>query len=165
MNKNFDVVYLTALRFLAHKPRTEAEVVQKLKRYLSTHPIEVDVGQSELIAQVIDLLKEEKFINDKEYVSQYSSTSLASGKRSSLFVKKFLLGKGISKDLVEDVLTEHKDNDRNTAKNLALKKYNILSDKKLPDRKIREKVITYLLGRGFKFEDASDAVDSIIGVK
>jgi len=166
-NKDFDLLYLAALRFLAHKPRTESEVLLKLQKFIKVKNAknpEFSVS-ADLIREVIDTLKEEKFINDSQYVDLYISSQVNSSKKSILFIKKFLIGKGIPRDIVEGSLSQFKENDTVTAKNLAAKKIESLRNNELPARKLREKVITYLLGKGLTFDTASDAVDSLLGVK
>ncbi|NMB69614.1 regulatory protein RecX [candidate division WWE3 bacterium] len=161
-NKDFDLLYFVALRFLAHKPRTEYEVLQKLLSYQKNHNLNTDESVN---SAVIELLKREKYINDREYVNQYISYQAQAGKKSLLVLQKFLLKKGVDKSQIKTTLAEYKGNDLNTAKTLASKKLRSFKGKDISPEKLRQKLLAFLLGKGLPFDDSSDAVDSLLGVK
>lgn len=161
-NKDFDLLYFVALKFLAHKPRTEHELLQRLLGYQKNHNLNLDES---LNSDVIELLKQEKYINDREYVNQYVSYQTQTGKKSLLFIQKFLLKKGIDKSLITAAVAEYKVSDINTAKTLASKKLRSFEGKDISREKLRQKLLTYLLGKGLPFDESSDAVDSLLGVK
>ena len=60
--------------------------------YQKNHNLNLDES---INSDVIELLKQEKYINDPEYVNQYVSYQTQTGKKSLLVIQKFLLKKGI----------------------------------------------------------------------
>ena len=155
-------MYLIALRFLAHKQRTEYEVIAKLQKYLSK--VGANKNSPELY-EVINILKEERFLNDAEFISSYIDTQIISGKKSKLEIKKFLSKKGIQLSDVEDTYNSKGISDKESLEKLAQKKLNLISNKALPDFKVKQKLAQYLISKGFAADEVFDTIDSLMGVK
>jgi len=82
----------SALRFIGYKQRTEAEVINKLKKLKFT---------SEVIDTTLNELREKKYVDDKEFAAQWieiRGESKPRGKNLFLFE---LRKKGISADVIE----------------------------------------------------------------
>lgn len=154
--------YIAVLRFLAHKPRTEYEVARKLENYYTRR----GVSDSHLyIPLVLDMLREEKFVNDQAYVDMFVTSQTENKKKSTLMLKKFLISKGISEELILDRLNNEDEYERAAIEKWAFKKLQILKSKKIPHNMVRHKLITYLIGKGFNSEKVFDVVDTMLSLK
>ncbi len=123
-----------ALRLLNRKDYTEKEIRDKLLKK-SQSGDEID--------EVIEYLKEKRFIDDVRYAQNYLYFRLKRGygKRR---VAHELLKKGIAEDLIDGVLTTENEN----AEEVFLKKLKLLEGKKNK----RKKLFDFMYRRGFDSE-------------
>lgn len=130
-----------AVRFLARNMRTESEIRSKLE----------DKGYSEDDTEgAIEKLRSYGYLNDVAYARAYVNTY---GKdRGRLRLAYELGSKGIDKSIIEEVLPE---NEVETAK--------ILADKKVKKYPEKEKMIRYLMSRGFDYDTAKTATSEVLG--
>ncbi|WP_227985999.1 RecX family transcriptional regulator, partial [Streptococcus ruminantium] len=84
-----------ALYFLSFKQRTKKEVTDYLRKY------EVDEVKS---ARILQVLEEEKWIDDRQYVESYLRQNVLSGDKGPAFIHQKLVAKGISKNMIETEL-------------------------------------------------------------
>ncbi|WP_055071158.1 recombination regulator RecX [Clostridium massiliamazoniense] len=131
----------SALRIVEKTYKTEKEMIDKLlqKGY-----------EGIIIEKTIAFLKEYNFLNDEKYSLMYArDKSKIQGKNK---IKYSLMKKGIDKDTIENTL-ESMDNsvEEETAYNLAIKKYRILSKKENDKYKLNQKLIRFLLGKGYDY--------------
>lgn len=131
----------SALRIVEKTYKTEKEMIDKLlqKGY-----------EGIIIEKTIVFLKEYNFLNDEKYSLMYArDKSKIQGKNK---IKYSLMKKGIDKDTIENTL-ESMDNsvEEETAYNLAIKKYRILSKKENDKYKLNQKLIRFLLGKGYDY--------------
>lgn len=127
-----------ALWFLKFRPRSEAEV----RAYLAKKG-----GQAQDINEAVDKLKRMKFVDDEEFIKFWLRRRQARP-RASWIIKLELKKLGVTSELIDRVLGDQKQADRQRATQLT---------KKLRG-KDREKVIAALARRGFDW-------DTIKGVK
>lgn len=133
----------TALNFVSYKPRTEYQVTIKLQREEFTH---------EEIATAVEFLKEFGYIDDFHYAQRYVLYAKTQKKSSKRKIETDLTKRGISKDIISNVLKEtfSEDEELDNAMKIARKKYETLLAKNA--RQPEQKLINYLLGKGFSFE-------------
>ncbi len=138
-----------ALYHLSFKARTEKEVRDYLVKY------EID---EKTIPQVIQALKEENWINDRQYAYSIINSNQLSGDKGPYVLTQKLTQKGIAKSTIEDI---QKDFDfTEVAQRIAeklLKKY----AGKLPARALQDKIIQSLTNKGFSYADAKSAFDNL----
>ncbi|OGY16401.1 MAG: hypothetical protein A2784_02970 [Candidatus Chisholmbacteria bacterium RIFCSPHIGHO2_01_FULL_48_12] len=127
-----------ALWFLKFRPRSEAEV----RAYLAKKG-----GQAQDINEVVDKLKRMKFVDDEEFIKFWLRRRQARP-RASWIIKLELKKLGVASELIDRVLGDQKQADRQRATQLTEKLRG----------KDREKVIAALTRRGFDW-------DTIKGVK
>ncbi len=136
--------YNLSLRYLSYRPRSETEILDYLKK---------EKLSEEIISLIVTKLKEYKFINDREYAKFWIEQRVKS-KRKPLRVIEFeLKQKGINKEVIDEALStfnEGKDLDLGSAKKLAEKKLDFYRN--LSPQKRREKVMSYLLRKGFSYD-------------
>ena len=138
-----------ALYHLSFKARTEKEVREYLKKY--------DI-EEKIISQVIANLKEDNWINDRQYVYSIINANQLSGDKGPYVLAQKLSQKGIAKATIEDVLKDFDFSEvaQRVAEKL-LKKYN----GKLPARALQDKIIQNLTNKGFSYPDAKSAFDDL----
>lgn len=138
-----------ALYHLSFKARTEKEVREYLKKY--------DLDEK-IISQVIANLKEDNWINDRQYAYSIINANQLSGDKGPYVLTQKLAQKGIAKSTIEEVLKDFDFSEvaQRVAEKL-LKKYN----GKLPARALQDKIIQNLTNKGFSYSDAKNAFDDL----
>ena len=133
---------LKALSLLTDMDRTEAQLRQKLKQ---------KAFEENIIEQTIEYVKSFGYINDAEYARSFINGRKDKKSRKELYM--LLVGKGIKSDVLDEVFEEEYDNDDSACtaiKAIMVKRrYN-------PDEatdKDTQKILGYLMRKGFKYED------------
>ena len=138
-----------ALYHLSFKARTEKEVREYLKKY--------DIEDT-IANQVIANLKDENWINDRQYTYAFINANQLSGDKGPYLLSQKLAQKGVPKSTIENVLKDFDFTEvaQRVAEKL-LKKYT----GKLPARALQEKIIQNLTNKGFSYSDAKSAFDNL----
>lgn len=138
-----------ALYHLSFKSRTEREV----RDYLSKHDI-----LPTMVEKIIINLKEDKWIDDREYAISIINANQLSGDKGPYMLVQKLSQKGISKSLAEEVLANFDLSEvaERTAQKL-LRKY----EGKLPAKALQDKIIQNLSSKGFSYNQAQKAYDQL----
>jgi len=137
-----------AYRFISYKPRTLKEVSDKLK---------AKGFQSDLVSKVVEELKNYGFINDLEYARNFVLNKSRSKTLGELALRRELLSKGISSEIIDEVLSERENliDEFEIALDLAqgkLKQVKSLKKRKKGRDEYKRRIYEFLLRRGFKFE-------------
>ncbi len=137
-----------AYRFISYKPRTLKEVSDKLK---------AKGFQSDLVSKVVEELKNYGFINDLEYARNFVLNRSRSKTLGELALRRELLSKGISSEIIDEVLSERENliDEFEIALDLAqgkLKQIKSLKKRKKGRDEYKRRIYEFLLRRGFKFE-------------
>lgn len=144
----------TALRIVERSFKTEKEMRDKLKEKEYT---------DNQIEKTIEFLKEYKFINDESYVNAYINDKLSSRGRQK--IKYDLIRKGINRNLIDEKLSNiDSDDEKNTALNLAKKKYNSIKKSENDIYKINGKLYRFLMSKGYNYELVKDVVKHVTNV-
>jgi SOS response regulatory protein OraA/RecX len=71
--------------------------------------------------------------------------------------------RGIKSSVIDDNLLEsHQDNTSEILKIAAEKKLRILQNRNLPEDKLKQKLITYLLGKGFNYDEIKSRITILL---
>lgn len=144
----------SALRIIEKSHKTEKEVIEKLKSK--------GYGDN-AINKSIEFLKEYNFINDLNYAKAFINDKLNSV--GSQKIRYTLLQKGISKELVEEHLSNsNKENEKNVAFNLAKKKVDLLRKKENDNYKISGKLYRYLISKGYEYDITNEVVKQVMSL-
>ena len=141
----------SALKTIERSYKTEKEIRDKLlnKEF-----------NEETVEKTINFLKEYTFIDDLKFTKMYVKDRIRTQGRNK--IKYALIQKGVNKYLVDEVLEEL---DRNDEEDRALliceKKYLSICKREEDDFKIKNKLIRYMLGRGYEYEVARNVVSKI----
>jgi regulatory protein len=130
--------YNAAVRFLAYRPRSEAEIRQRLQRH---------VYDVEHIDQTLAKLKEQGLVDDIAFARFWRENRETFSPRSRRLTKMELRRKGLSSDVIEQVISEIDEKDSayraaiNRARRLSLADYQVF----------RQRLGSYLGRRGFNY--------------
>lgn len=133
-----------ALYLLKAADKTEYEIRTKLKQ--AFYP-------EELIDYAVDFLKQYRYIDDQRYAQNY--INLYAERRSRRNISQKLMQKGISRQLVNEILDERENELGESCEKeliyelLRKRKYNFRET----DKKAENRMIGYLLRRGFGMDD------------
>lgn len=143
-----------AYRFLNYKPRSEKEVITKLK--------EKKVSQKS-INEIIKSLKSLNYLNDEQYAKMYIEEKLQHKPEGRRLLAIKLSGKGIDKDTVQSIIEEKysEDIEINKIKDL-LEKYIKRVKYKSPFEK-KQKCYRFLLSKGFDYDIINEVINEQFG--
>jgi len=157
----FQKLYHWSLKYLELRPRSEKEVQDflRLKAVRNIKKGWLMVPEGELLEvvteEVIKKLRELKLVNDLEFAAVWVASRGAS--RSIRVLKGELFKKGISQDIIATQLSGQKKSQDELLKKLISKAK--LKYRREESRPAKQKVISYLLRRGFAWEEIRQAVD------
>lgn len=144
----FDKAKDRALRIVTRMDITERVLRDKL---------EGDGYPADIINQTVIFMKEHSFVNDERYAKNY--VCYKSDTRSRRQIEAYLYSKGISSDIITEACDEfYADNEgaqRELIKKLIAKRKVNLETMTYDEKK---KLIAYLAGKGFCFEDISSVI-------
>ena len=130
------------LYHLSFKARTTKEV----RDYLSKYEIE-----SGIIDKVVQHLKEDKWLDDRQYARNLIEANLLSGDKGPVLLQQKIQQKGIPKSILQEILADYDFSeviDRTAIK--TPKKY----QGKYPLKAIETKIIQALISKGFAYESS-----------
>ena len=147
-----DYAYQVGLNYLTHKLRSKKEVNEKLQ--------EQDFSE-DAIHFAINKLTNLHLIDDDNYGRSYVRTEMRAGKKGSRVIARDLRKKGLSDDLIQDVLTEFDTNQEwGNAYSMGEKYF----DKQIRKHSVRDsvqRVKTHLLSKGYNHDMVNDVVQRI----
>ena len=142
----------SALRIIERSYKTEKEVMDKLR---------LKGYEDNAINKSIEFLKEYNFINDIKYTKAFIKDKLNSS--GSNKIKYTLIQKGISKELIEEELSNlNEDNEKKVAIELAKKKFIIIRKRETDNYKISGKLYRYLLSKGYGYDIVNEVVKEVM---
>ncbi len=159
--ENFQKFYLKILDFLSYQSRSRNEIVKRLKEYLRKSELdeEFSLGVEE---RILDKLEEANLINDEEFVRTYiNNISTSKNPPGPRKVREFLFKKGIDRDLIERHVSNYpKERETEGAKKALERKLRNAKSRDLMDPKKKQRMIQYLLRKGYSYDVVRSVVDS-----
>ena len=143
--EEFDNEKTKVMKYIVYKRRTEKEIRTKF----------ANVIEENLLDDIIEYLKEAKYIDDSEYIERAINNIKQLKNLSIKEIKYKLLAKGIKKDDIEDYCYENKEEleeyELQSAKNIIFKKSKDYSEDELK---------MHLLKKGFKSDIIKEAMQN-----
>jgi regulatory protein len=147
-------LYLKIANYCAFQERNLKEVQAKLKLWQVPN---------ELHASYIELLTTEGYLNPERYAQSFARGKSNIKKWGKTKIKMHLKQKGIDDQTInESINLIDNETYKNTAKKLAEKKLKSLT-KESDSRVAHQKVIRFLIGKGYEFDIAIKTVKEITG--
>lgn len=144
--EEFDRCKTKVLKYILYKKRTENEVRTKFNSSI----------EEDLLEDVIEYLKENKYIDDSDYIKRTINNFKILKSLSIVELRYKLLSKGIDKNLIEDYIYENKDE---------ITEYEINSAIKIIEKKSKElekkEIISYLMKKGYKKDNILVAYEEL----
>ena len=142
--EEFDKEKTKVLKYILYKKRSENEVRTKFSGTMDEN----------LLEDIIEYLKQAKYIDDKEYIRKTVNNFIALKNLSIKELKYKLLSKGLNKNDVEDYIYDNKEE---------LEEYEIKSASNIIYKKSasmeQEEIKQYLLKKGYKAENINRAIE------
>ncbi len=142
--EEFDKEKTKVLKYILYKKRTEQEIRTKFSNTIDENILE----------DIIEYLKEAKYINDKEYIKKTINNFISLKNLSIKEIEYKLLSKGLSKTDIEDYIYENKEEleeyEIKSAQNILNKKYISMGE---------EEIKQYLTKKGYKLENITKALE------
>lgn len=149
--ENFSKCKEVALNTVERSYKTEKEIRDKL--FLKDF-------DEDTIEKTIEFLKEYNFIDDLKFVKMYVKDHIKSQGQNK--IKYALVRKGIDKALIDEALEEiDRDDEFDVAFTLCEKKYLSIIKRENDEFKVKNKVIRYLLGRGYDYDIAKECIREV----
>lgn len=137
---------LKAMHLLTDMGRTEVQLRTKLSQ--NGYP-------EDIVDEAMEYVKSFGYINDREYARNF--VEYRKDKKSRKEIYALLCGKGLDAELIEEALDEcyHKEDSRCAIETLLRKKG---YDPKTAGREKRQKMMAYLVRKGFSYEEVHNIV-------
>ena len=151
-SEDFNINLNRALRFLSFRPRSEKEIKDYFKK---------KQAGSATVQKVIAKLKENNFLNDKEFTKWWIEQRTLIKPKAWRIIRMELKNKGIEDEIIQEVhASEYMvHSDLKIAIKLAEKK--IPYYKNLPKQEVYQKLGRYLISKGFDWETVKKSIDEI----
>ena len=144
--EEFDREKTKVLKYVLYKKRSENEIRQKFSKNI----------EENLLEDIIDYLKEAKYIDDKEKNQKTVNNFIALKNLSIREIEYKLYSKGIKKQDIEDYI--HKNREE-------LNEYEIKSARNIVNKKVTsleiEEIKKYLTKKGYKKDNVNTALEDI----
>ena len=144
-----------AFSYLARRFHSERELLIKLKQ---------KSYEERLIKLVLNELREKSFIDDQVFANHFIEEKLKKKRWGKNKIRAALFNKGVSASIIDEVLKsfDSEEDQNEAAIGLVQKKYENLKKRETDNRKLKQKLIAFLLSRGFEYEISVEVVSKII---
>jgi regulatory protein len=134
-----------AIAFLNYRARSEKEIRARLQKE--------DIPEA-IIGRVIEFLKEQKLVDDEAWSKAFVSDKLVRNPVSSKQLSFGLAQKGVSKEVIEETIAKlnAEESDEERALQATEKRWPRILKSESDPKKQKQKLYTFLAGRGFSFE-------------
>lgn len=149
-------MYSYALGLLSRRDISERMLFQKIQK-------KFQYANNEHIDSVVGMLKTQKFVNDTRFIENFIRWRCETMPRGKQLILQELLQKKVDPDLAQSVLEEEvsEEKEKEMCQVVAQQKQSILSHD-LESIKKREKLMRFLLGKGFLYHTVYDVVNNIL---
>lgn len=145
----------SALALLAARDYSEQKMREKLQK-------KFPFSTAEERENIIETLKKENYINDERLSENWIHYWQEEGKTSTAMMRQKLLRKKIPKQILEDLLIRNTTSDHKAIATLSEHKWKSLSMQPIDIKKKKEKLIRFLLGKGFAWNDIQAVIPNDI---
>lgn len=143
----FGKLYQRALEWVLMRPHSEKECRDYLRRRIFERKLDKNY-----IDKIVEKLNDKRYLDDCRFAEWYVENRFSKKGVSTKRLKMELLKKGVSKDIIEQVLKDSSRNDREELEKMITKKRF-----RYPDD---EKLTAYLVRQGFPYDLVRELVQS-----
>lgn len=163
--------YPKILKFVALRARSKKETADRLKKYLGQTDLPNEIVE-EAIEAILIRLEEAQFIGDERFANDFVFSVFNSSRpRGKQYVMRYLMQKGVPRQIIESALSKINTDDEFTpALAAAEKKLRLLKastrQKSIKNNfDLKRKLYAHLVGKGFSMDIISRVIDRALGVK
>jgi len=142
--EDFDKEKTRVLKYILYQKRSEGEVRNKFYKTI----------EQDLLDDIIEYLKEAKYIDDREFIEKTINNFMALKNLSIKETQYKLMAKGLNKSDIEDYIYENKEElqeyEIKSAQNIIYKKSSSMQ---------QEEVKQFLLKKGYELENINKAFE------
>lgn len=142
----------SAWRLLSFRPRSEKELINRLKQ---------KGYEEKWIEEAIQKLKDYRYINDESFARSFASDRLNIKKIGSNGLKYELKQKGISSEIIEEVLDDLVDEEKEFEQGVELCEKKLKTLKETEPFKKKQKLLQFLVRKGYSFDTAKQVVSHV----
>ncbi|MDP4200430.1 MAG: RecX family transcriptional regulator [Bacteroidota bacterium] len=145
-----------AIAYLNYRARSEKEIRDRLSKE--------DIPTA-ITDRVLDFLREQHLVNDEHWSRAFVNDKLVRKPVSSRQLAFGLAQKGVGKEVIAETLAElnARESDEDRAQQAAEKRWPRILKAEADPRKRKQKLYTFLAGRGFSFETIETVYAKIRG--
>ena len=137
-----------ALHILEYADRTEKQLRDKL----------LDAGFSDpAVEDAVSYVSSYHYLDDRRYAEIFFRNQR--GRRSLAEIRMMLSERGVSREILDDLLNNEEDSEQETIRGLFLKKY---GGRDLSDPAVYQKAFRYFSGKGFRYDDIRSALENAV---
>lgn len=116
------------------------------------------------INEVISYLRTNNYLDDAAFAESFTEEKIRLKKWGQGKVRSELIKRGISREIIDQTILKHfSGSDINlNALELAKKKFSALKVRESDTKKLRQKLIQFLMMRGYEYEKCREAVDELL---
>lgn len=140
--------------YLKFRPRTKKEILKFLEKKSQKYHFNQTITN-----RVIKQLEEQNLVNDKEFISWFVDQRNRTKPKGRFVLTAELLRLGIEKDLIDQYFLDNTIDESSLVFQAAQKKIRTFNH--LTPEKQKEKLINFLLRRGFRYEIIKETVKKI----
>jgi regulatory protein len=145
-----------SLRYLNHRSRSEKEIKERLHKE--------DIPE-EIITRVLEFLRSYDLVNDEKWSRAFASDKLGRKLVSSRQLAVELKQKGIDQSIIEETLKEVNEGQSDAERALEAAKKRLPRLAKETPEKRKQKMYSFLAGRGFSFDVIKSTYQKLSGVE
>jgi len=143
----------SAWRLLSFRPRSERELMTRLKQ---------KGYEDKWIEEAIQKLKDYRYIDDQSFARSFASDRITIKKIGSNGLKYELKQKGISSDIIEEVLEDLIDEEKEFEQGVELCERKLRTIKETEPFKKKQKLLQFLVRKGYSFDTAKQVVSHVL---
>ncbi len=145
-----------AFRYLGRRLHSEYELKLKLRQ---------KGANGNIIDKIINELKTSGYINDYEFASTFADEHIKNKFMGKKKIESELFKRGIARDIILKVIEKKfsQGNDFDNALELGVKKLKSLSSRKIEKQKIKSKLYSFLLSKGYDFDTGKRVIENLLG--
>ena len=141
--------------YLKFRPRSEKEVREYLYKKVKT-----TYWSHEAADKIIKKLKEQELIDDKKFIDWFVRNRTTLKPKGEKMLRSELLQKGISKELLDNFFSKNIVDEESLALQILEKRWPRY--KNISPQKRFEKVIRFLMSRGFNYDVCKKTIEKLI---
>ncbi len=144
----------SAFRLLARRAHSVFELRRKLL---------AKCDDKNIVNSIVNELIDREYLNDEKFAFDFTEERLGKKKSGLNKIKAELAARGVKREFIERAVQKFYDREQlvEIARQLAAKKVTALKRKEKDGKKLKLKLMNFLLGRGFDYEVARSVADEI----